>query len=162
LKRSILLSTLAIAAALTLLAVAGTQALFTDSQTATGDVNAGTLDLYLLEPSGDDSAGDEVIFEGAENLLPGQTANYTLRISNVGTAAITIAALDFSGSSGGECDADNVGDEFIPSIAGVLVGDTIPAGAFVDATVSVQLLAAADNDCQGDTFTAVLDVDVTS
>jgi predicted ribosomally synthesized peptide with SipW-like signal peptide len=162
LKRSILLSTLAIAAALTLLAIAGTQALFTDSQTATGDVNAGTVDVYLLEPSGDDTAGNEVSFEGAENLLPGGTANYTLRIRNDGTAPLTIAALDFSGSTGGECDAANPGDEFVPGIAGVLVGDVIAVGAFVDATVSVQLVAAAGNDCQGDTYTAVLDVDVTS
>jgi predicted ribosomally synthesized peptide with SipW-like signal peptide len=161
-KRSILVSSLAISAALTLLAIAGTQALFTDSQTATGDVNAGTVNLYLLEPAGDDTGEDEVIFEGTENLLPGQSANYTLRISNTGTAPFTISSLDFSGSSGGECDAVNPGDEFAPSITGVAVGDSIAAGAFVDATVTVTLLAAAGNACQGDAYTAVLAVGVTS
>jgi predicted ribosomally synthesized peptide with SipW-like signal peptide len=162
-KRSILLSSLVIAATIAVLAVAGTQALFTDTQTATGDVNAGTINLYLLEPGGGDDTGEnEVIFELTENLLPGDSASYGLRLRNDGTAPLEIAALDFSGSLGADCDAANVGDEFVPSITGVLVGDVIGVGAVLDTTVEVDFSALAGNDCQGDVFTVVLDIDVTS
>jgi predicted ribosomally synthesized peptide with SipW-like signal peptide len=162
-KRSILLSALVIATAVTVLAVAGTQALFTDSQTASGDVNAGTLNLYLLQSDGgDDTAGDEIIFEAIENLLPGDSASFGLRLRNDGTAPLTISALDDTGSLGAECDATNVGDEFDPSIAGVAVGDVIAPGTFVDTTVTVDFSAAADNDCQGAVFSLILDIDATS
>jgi predicted ribosomally synthesized peptide with SipW-like signal peptide len=161
-KRSILLSTLVIGAVVAVLAVAGTQALFTDSQTASGDVNAGTLDLYLLEPStADDAGANEIIFEGTENLTPGNFVTYGLRIRNDGNVPFSIAALDFSGSLGAECDAGNAGDEFVPSINGVLVGDVVAAGGVVDTTVRVDMAAGAGNDCQNDIFTVVLDVDVT-
>jgi predicted ribosomally synthesized peptide with SipW-like signal peptide len=162
-KRSILLSAMVIATAVTVLAVAGTQALFTDSQTASGDVNTGTINLYLLEPStADDNGEDEFIFESTENLLPGQSAQYDLRLRNDGTAPLTITALDFSGSIGADCDGTNPGDEFVPTIVGVSPGAVIPVGGVVDTTVHVSFAAAADDDCQGVTFTVILDIDATS
>jgi hypothetical protein len=50
----------------------------------------------------------------------------------------------------------------VPTIGGVAVGTVIPVGGTVDATVQVDLALAAGNDCQGDIFQVVLDIDVTS
>jgi predicted ribosomally synthesized peptide with SipW-like signal peptide len=163
-NRSILFSLLAIAVAATVIAVAGTQALFTDTQTASGDVNAGTIDLYLLESADDDNGEDEFVFDLPvdENLLPGETATDSLRLRNDGTATLEITGLDFSTSTGGDCDPGPAGDEFVPSITGVIVGDTIAPGAFIDATLEVELLAAAGNPCQGAVFNLVLIVSVGS
>jgi len=168
-KRSILLSLLIMGVAGTVLAIAGTQAVFTDSQTASGNVNAGTLDLYLLEDGGDDNAADEFVFDipagttdFLENLLPGESASDTLRLRNDGTATLTIDSLDTSGSTGKECDATNVGDDFTVLITGVAVGDTLAPGATVDATLTVTLDADVDNDCQGALYGFQLVVGVTS
>lgn len=161
--KSILFSVIAIGVAATVIGFAATQAAFTDSQSATGEVNAGTLNLYLLESDGgDDNGENEFVFEPLENLLPGGSATDGLRLRNDGTAPLTIAALDFSTSTGAECDASNAGDEFVASITGVVVGDVIAPGAFLDTTVKVDFAAAADNDCQGAVFGLVLKVDVTS
>jgi predicted ribosomally synthesized peptide with SipW-like signal peptide len=164
--RSILLSLLAIGVAVTVIAVAGTQAVFTDSQTASGDVNAGTVDLYLLEGDlSDDNGANEFIFDipAAENLLPGQSSVEIVRLRNDGTATLTVATLDTTGSTGAECDASNAGDEFSVAVTGVTAGvTTIAPGAFVDATVTVSLALAADNDCQGDVYSVSLAIGVTS
>jgi predicted ribosomally synthesized peptide with SipW-like signal peptide len=163
--RSILFSLLAIGVAATVVAFAGTQALFTDTQTASGDVNAGTIDLYLLESdASDDNAADEFVFElpVSENLLPGEFATDGLRFRNDGTAPLTITSLDFSTSIGADCDPGNPGDEFVPSITGIAVGDVIPVAGIDDATLRVDLVAAAGNPCQGDTFNLVLIVGVSS
>lgn len=161
--KSILFSVIAIGIAATVIGFAATQAAFTDSQNASGEVNAGTLNLYLLESDGgDDNGENEFVFEPLENLLPGGSATDGLRLRNDGTAPLTIDALDFSTSTGAECDADNAGDEFIPSITGVAVGDVIAPGTFVDTTVTVNFDADADNDCQGDVYSLILVVDVTS
>lgn len=161
--KSILFSVIAIGVAATVIGFAATQAAFTDQQTASGDVNAGTINLYLLEADGgDDNGENEIVFEPAENLLPGQFTTDGLRLRNDGTATLTITDLDFSGSTGGNCDPGVVGDEFVPSITGVSIGNTIAPGAFIDATMRVDLSGAAGNDCQGDVFTAVLLVKVSS
>jgi predicted ribosomally synthesized peptide with SipW-like signal peptide len=169
-KRSILLSLLIMGVAGTVLAIAGTQAVFTDTQTASGNVNAGTLDLYLLESGGgDDNGADEFVFDipagttdFLENLLPGGTATDILRLRNDGTATLTIASLSTAGSTGAECDADNAGDDFTVSVAGVSVGNTLAPGAAVDVTITVTLAAGVDNDCQGDTYGFQLVVGVSS
>ncbi len=65
---------------------------WTDTQTSSGSINATTesAELYICEPGGvdcevDDSGADEAIFEGVEDLYPGATASYSLRLRNVGT-----------------------------------------------------------------------------
>ena len=69
---------------------------FKDTQTSSGAINVTTesADLYICEPSGttgdpdcpgDDSLADEAIFENTENLFPGQTASWNVRLRNVGT-----------------------------------------------------------------------------
>lgn len=162
-KRSILMSTLLVGAVVAILAAAGTQALFTDSQTASGDVNAGTINLYLLQNDDDDNGENEFVFESPalENLVPGQTATDNLRLRNDGTVTLTIAGLDFSSSTGADCDLV-LGDDFVPDITGVTVGNTLLPGEFIDATVEVELLATAEDECQGAVFNLVLVVDVTS
>ena len=66
-----------------------------DSQTSSGAVNVTTesADLYICEPAGstgdpdcpgDDSAGDETIFETNESLYPGATVSWDIRLRNVG------------------------------------------------------------------------------
>jgi predicted ribosomally synthesized peptide with SipW-like signal peptide len=160
--KSILFSVIAIGVAATVIGFAATQAAFTDSQTASGEVDAGTINLYLLEAADDDNAEDEFVFEPTEDLLPGNFTTDSLRLRNDGTGTFIITALDWSGSTGGDCDLGIGGEEFVPSITGVSVGQSIAPGAFVDATVRVDLSASAGNDCQGAAFQAVLDVDVSS
>ena len=66
-----------------------------DSQTATGTLNVTTTsaDLYLCDPNNvagpacgsDDSLADETVFETLEDMLPGDLAQWDLRLKNVGT-----------------------------------------------------------------------------
>lgn len=91
---------IAIGIAATVIGFAATQAAFTDSQTASGDVNAGTINLYLLESdASDDNRENEIVFEPTENLLPGEFTTDGLRLRNDGTSTLTITGLDWSGSS---------------------------------------------------------------
>ena len=156
-KRSILLSAVVIGAVLAVFAVTGTQALFTDSQTASGTVNAGTIDLYLSDVTGtDDTGADEAIFNAAaENLLPGESTSWTVKLVNAGTRDFNVTSNDATGSSGFECDAGHVGDEY--SIA-VLTPPTVPyliaVGADQNVTIKVTLDTNAGNSCQGAAFNA--------
>jgi predicted ribosomally synthesized peptide with SipW-like signal peptide len=156
--RSILFSVLAIGVAATVIAFAGTQALFSDTQTATGDVNAGTITLYLDEPSDDDSGENEAIFELTENVLPGGTASNALRLNNTGSNTWKIASITPVITPDAECDADNGGDEWTAAVTGFSVGDLVAPGGSQTVSVDVSLAAAADNDCQGDTITVTVTV----
>jgi predicted ribosomally synthesized peptide with SipW-like signal peptide len=157
--RSILFSVLAIGVAVTVVAFAGTQALFTDTQTASGDVDAGTINLYLDEgPGDDDNAEDEFIFELEENLLPGETASNSLRLNNTGNRTWEIASITPVITPDGECDADNAGDEWSSNVTGFSVGDAVAPGASQTVTVNVSLATAADSDCQNDTVTVTVTV----
>jgi predicted ribosomally synthesized peptide with SipW-like signal peptide len=158
-NRSILFSLIAIAVAATVIAVAGTQALFTDTQTASGDVNAGTIDLYLDEGVGDDdNAEDEFIFELTENLLPGETASNPLRLNNTGNRTWEISSITPVITPDAECDADNSGDDWTAAVTGFSVGDAVAPGASQTVSVDVSLASAVDNDCQGDTITVTVTV----
>jgi predicted ribosomally synthesized peptide with SipW-like signal peptide len=157
-KRSILVSLLVIGAAAAFMVGGGTLAPFGDSQTITGDVNAGTVDLYISDVTGaDDTAGDEAIFNAAaENLLPGQSTSWTVRLLNNGANAWDWTTTDTSGSVGLDCDGG--GNDFSIAVAdltdhgGDNHGGTVhvaPAGA-EDVTVTVTLAAGATDACQGD------------
>lgn len=160
-NRSILFSLLAMATAATVIAVAGTQALFTDTQTASGDVNAGTVNLYLQEGPGDDDTGEnEAIFELPENLLPGQTASNPLELVNNGTSAWDLDSVTFGFAPDAECDASNAGDDWSAVFSGVAPGTVVAPGASVTGSVDVTLNALVDNDCQGDTVTVTATVNV--
>jgi hypothetical protein len=164
-KRSILLSFLIIAVAGTILAVAGTQAFFDDTQTASGDVNAGTLSLHLSEGvNGDDNADDEFIFEVAENLVPGQTATETLELLNNGNTSWKIDTITPVITPDAECDASNGVDDWTAAIngAGLATGTTVTPGNTTSGTVDVTLVSSADNDCQGDLITVTVTVHVVS
>jgi hypothetical protein len=66
-----------------------------DTQTASGSISATSTsaDLYICEPSGtpgpgcgsDDTGADEIIFETLEDIRPGATVEWDLRLKNVGT-----------------------------------------------------------------------------
>jgi len=82
----------------TLALLAGLVLAFSDSQTSAGAVNANSasVDLYICEASeatpgptcaGDDSGPDETIFEGMENLLPGQSFHSDIRLKNIGASS---------------------------------------------------------------------------
>ena len=76
-------------------------ALFTDSHSVSGSVNvtSDSVDLYICDITGtdttsatcpgigDDSLGDEIIFEGLENLVPDGVALWDIRLLNVGELA---------------------------------------------------------------------------
>lgn len=163
-KRSILLSLLVVGVAATLLAVAGTQALFSDSQTASGDVDAGTINLRIEDGINNDGGPDanaegEFIFEGSQALLPGGSVSHPLVLQNIGTSAWKITSLTFA-NTGAECDAGNLGDDFSAGLTSIAVGDVVPAGGSESGSVNVSLASGAGNPCQGATFSVVLTVDV--
>ena len=128
----------------------------------------GTVDLYILEPSGDDSGsgadmGDELIFEAtAENMLPGESETWTIRLRNDGTLPwdIDLEAVDLDGSTGAECDASHGGDEYsadFGSDADAGGGNHdglvhVEPGMDEDVIVTVTLHEDAGNPCQGDVF----------
>src|SRR3990172_4418228 len=72
-------------------------ALLTNTQSATGTMNvtADSVDLYICDLTntgsttatcpgiGDDSLGDELIFEGDDNIRPGQTQWWDMQLRNV-------------------------------------------------------------------------------
>lgn len=165
-KRSLILSVLAIAAALGLLAFGGTQALFSDTQIASGDVNAapaGSIDLRLNDvslPCGITNVSqDEITFEQIENLMPGQSVTCFVGLQNQGTEAFDVDVLgaDLGLSLLDVCDGP--GDDFTVTLAkGADVdGDDPDAGKArvvpgkIDtASITVQLNPSATNDCQGD------------
>lgn len=129
------------------------------------------VDLYILEPSSDDSGtgadmGDELIFEAAaENMLPGESKTWTVRLRNDGTLPwdVNLASVNTSGSIGAECDASHGGVEFsvefdsVADLGGTNHGGLVHVdpGLYEDVIVRVTLHPDADNDCQGDTFSLV-------
>jgi predicted ribosomally synthesized peptide with SipW-like signal peptide len=148
---------LIIGATVALFAAGGTLAPFTDSQTITGDVNAGTVNLYISDVTGSDDTGeDEAIFDGtAENLLPGGSTSWVVRLLNTGANAWDWTSTT-NNSTNLECDGDNAGDDFSVSWADTTdhgsdnhgAAHVAPGGA-EDITVTVSLAAAADDSCQG-------------
>jgi hypothetical protein len=81
------------------------------------NVTTESADLYICEPSGgtgdpdcpgDDSLADETIFENTENLFPGQTAIWNIRLRNVGTMPWDVAAVQITPTEtqdpGNDCD----------------------------------------------------------
>ena len=96
--RSLLALTGGLVAAAALLGVA--VAVLTDSQTATGTITATSTsaDLYICEPGvpgpacgSDDSGADEIVFETIEDIIPGETVEWDIRLQNVGTTDWTLS-----------------------------------------------------------------------
>lgn len=108
------------------LLVAGLVFAFNDSQASTGQVNAtsGNVELYICEASesmlgpecaSDDSGEDETIFQGTEDLLPGQEAHGDIRLKNVGTSSWDVveanAQISIAWDPGNDCNAQLVSDD---------------------------------------------------
>jgi predicted ribosomally synthesized peptide with SipW-like signal peptide len=162
---------LVIGATVAVFAAGGTLAPFTDSQTITGDVNAGSVNLYISDVTGaDDTGEDEAIFNGtAENLLPGGSTSWVVRLLNNGANAWDWTSTSDAGSAGLECDASNPGNDFSITWADTTdhgsdnhggTAHVAPGGA-EDITVTVSLAAAADNDCQNAVANVSLVIGVT-
>jgi len=160
-KSSLLLSVLVIGAALALVGGA-TFAVFTDTETASGEVNAGTINLYISDVTGPDGEGeDEGIFNiAAENILPGETMTWTVRLLNTGNRNWDLTSVDFTGSTGADCDTGLGGNEFSASYAygtdefGVDHDGYmhVNAGGGQNLNILVALASDAGNACQGDVF----------
>ena len=93
----------------------------TDSQTASGTITATSTsaDLYICEPDStpgpacgsDDSGADETVFETLEDIRPGETVTWDVRLKNVGTddwvLANAVLTVVETADPGGDCP-DNV------------------------------------------------------
>jgi hypothetical protein len=122
-----LMATLIVFAAAGGLAGGMSMALWTGSQTASGNVNATTAsaDLYICEPENsigpncgsDDSGADETIFEDLENLLPGDEWSAWMRLRNTGANAWYILAANpvvtEVSDPGADCDLLPTADTYL-------------------------------------------------
>lgn len=166
--RRIVSSVLVIGAVLALVVGAGTLALFTDTQFGTGQINAGTIDLYLSDGRGDDNGENEFIFEDVENLLPGNSVSWTMRLQNRGTSAwdqtdgtVGLNAVPVT-DPGSPCvtpltlawDPNNDGDDHGSTLH-------VAPGATGEGDVIASLASTAGNDCQGTVWTVTATFNVT-
>jgi predicted ribosomally synthesized peptide with SipW-like signal peptide len=165
-KRSLITSALVIAATAGLLAIGGTQALFNDSQVASGDVNAapaGSIDLRLNDvslPCGVTNViEDEITFEQIENLLPGESVTCFVELENQGTEPFDVDVLGADTSSSALDVCDGAGNDFTITLAKGTDTDgddpdastaRVAPGIEDTASITVELNLAATNDCQGD------------
>ncbi len=154
--RRIVSSLFVIGAVLALVVGAGTFALFTDTQFGTGDINAGTIDLYLSDGRGDDNGENEFIFEDIENLLPGNSVSWTMRLQNRGTGAwdqtdgTVILSQTVVSDPGNDCgtplvltwDPNNDGDDHGSTLH-------VAPGATGEGDVIATLPSTVGNECQG-------------
>lgn len=165
-KRSIVASALLIAAATGVLAIGGTWAVFSDSQIASGDVNAaaaGSIDLRLDDvslPCGlTGPTQDEITFEPLENLAPGGFATCSVQLVNQGTAPFDVNVLGANTSASILDVCDGAGNDFTISLAKGTDTDSddpslttarVEPGVADTASITVTFNPAATNDCQGD------------
>ena len=159
--RSILLSLVVIGAVVSLVAGAGTFAVFTDQKTGTAEVNTGTISLYLSDSS-DDSGANEALFEGLENMVPGETVSQGIDLFNSGNRAWDVTDVNVTVGGGGACTTSPI-VTLTPSFDGNDHDGRLhaEAGETAQGTVSVTLPASAGNDCQNVTFTGSAVVTVT-
>jgi len=158
-KSRLLFSVLVIAAALALVGGA-TFALFSDPQTATGTVNAGSIDLCIDDVTGGgDSACNEAILADQENMLPGQTVTWTIDLQNTGNREwdVDLTSVDKTGTTGAECDGSNGGEDFtVEFVRGPDTGSDdhsttlihVAPAASQHVDVKVSLRSDAGNTCQ--------------
>jgi len=112
--------TVGIASAMALTAGVILAQVMIDEQTAEGGVNAftvtveGSADLYICEPGtiagpdcgADDNGADEVVFEGNEDIRPGEQISWDIRLKNVGTIDWVIREVRFLVSETNDPDSD--------------------------------------------------------
>lgn len=154
--RRIVSSLFVIGAVLTLVVGAGTFALFTDTQNATGDVNAGTINLHLSDSIGDDNGENEFIFTNVENLLPGESVNWGMVLENRGTRAWdqtdgTVILSQSQTTDPGAFCATALVLTWIPDGGDDDHGTTlhVEPGANDTGTIRATLPSGAGNECQG-------------
>lgn len=161
-KSRLLFSVLVIGAALALVGGA-TFAVFTDSQVASGTVNAGTIILCITEASSDDQGCDEGIFElDAENLLPGQFVEETLRLVNTGNGPWDLTFTEGYAGTGVNCDPSGPFEFYTTLTWTDLDNDNhlgvvhVEPGRDEQVVVRVGVHADAPNTCQNTQYTVTL------
>jgi len=112
----------------------------TDSQTASGTITATSTsaDLYICEPDStpgpacgsDDSGADETVFETLEDIRPGDTVQWDIRLRNGGTVDWTVTTVTLTVveilDPGADCPANALLPGRYPPTAGIS-----EAGVFV-------------------------------
>ncbi|HEX5370860.1 MAG TPA: SipW-dependent-type signal peptide-containing protein [Dehalococcoidia bacterium] len=89
-RRTILISSLVITAAIALLVGAGTFAQFTDTASISGDVQAGKLEMTLVD-SATSASDTEITFDPSTvcgNMAPGQTCTATMAIGHTASSSL--------------------------------------------------------------------------
>jgi predicted ribosomally synthesized peptide with SipW-like signal peptide len=161
-KRTILVSLLVVGAALALLAGGATFAPFTDTDSDSGDVAAGTVDIEVLGTGTlDFSAGDPGC---PAAMAPGDTCGPdTVTITNNGSLSVTLSdpAVTYSGDlstcdGGGKLSASTSAQSYT---ADVTVLDPTDTATF---DISATLDSSAGDDCQGATGTVTVAVTATN
>ena len=166
-------------------------AVFSDEQATTGPVMAALatdIDLYICEPDAvpgpacgaDDSLGNEIVFEGNEQLTPGEDAIADLRMQNIGTLPwdIDMFTIDVQESNdpNADCDAevtievrilgrdgDSVNDnhrDFFPEPGHAIQRETassfyfvhIEPGDYEDLRPRLSIPESAGNECSGNAW----------
>ena len=87
-----------------------------DTEDASGTINVSSesADLYICEPGNvdgpdcgpDDSDGAEIVFEGLEDLRPGDIVEYDVRLKNVGTVPFVVLDAEFEATETNDPDND--------------------------------------------------------
>jgi len=165
----------------------------TDTQTASGTINATSTspDLYICEPGStpgpdcgsDDSGADEMVFESQENIWPGETKQWDIRLKNVGTAPWLItnetkAVVNLSGSDCGGTLAQypttilgKAGDEANDNVGGgaTFRGETsfqnftvkVAPGDYEDLRLRVWFPPSVPGQCAGNQWSVTWTFEVT-
>lgn len=140
-RRKVALTAAAVAMVGTL-AVGGTLAWFTDTETATNVVTTGNVDIALNENGGNDGVADESGLT-YDDVMPGDVFTKEVTVENKGNDAYVRAIIEVTG-------VDMMGDEPISFIKDEVTQDWIWSGPNEDgtytATVAYDGIFAKDGD----------------
>ncbi len=158
--RSILISVLVIGAVLAIVAGVGTYATFTDTDSSSGDVKAGTVDISANAEGPDtDLAFTTGSLSCPDNLAIGDACTADVTVTNNGSLAV-----DYTGSAGEIETAPNGGSDcFSVALDATLTSGALAASGSATGTVTVTLDNPGDpgfdNKCQGasDDVTVTID-----
>lgn len=140
----------------------------TDSQSTSGTITATSsgVDLYVCEASdavqgptcaSDDSGADEIIFEGPDDLHPGETIQWDLRLKNIGVQLwqVTTAqpVITIASDPGGDCGVLLEGEPTLGHLAildnqlitNIAVGND-PEGLAVNSSTNKAYIANQQDD----------------
>ncbi len=160
-KRSILTSLLVIGGAIALLAGGATFAPFTDTDSDSGDVTAGDVEIDVF------GSGASLDFEfvstatDCDTMAPGDSCDDTLvSVTNTGTLEVSLAAPVPSESGALETCGD--GDSLGTTVSTYSGDGILAVGETETFSVTVTLEGSADNTCEAATGTVSVAVTATN